>query len=149
MPWKYTDGTPLGIFAPLLGTWVAQSDSPKGQVLCTRTFSKILNGHFIEVRADWQFPHNRYQELALIGLDENRFVTFSTFDSDGQRSAGRLIKPKERHVRAFGFEMEMSHVFTRQVYWPHQETGFQWTVEIHTGGDWQCLVKHHYKPFSL
>ncbi|WP_395377682.1 hypothetical protein [Marinicella sp. W31] len=148
MPWKLTDGT-LNIFTPLIGTWVAQSDSPKGPVMCTRVFTKTLNGQFIEVRTDWKFPHNSYQELGLIGLDENRFITFWTFDSDGNRAAGRWIKLKQRHPHAFGFEIEMSHGFTRQIYCPHAKTGFEWTVEMHAGNDWQQLLKHHYKPFDL
>ena len=148
MPWKLTDGT-LNIFTPLMGTWVAQSDSPKGAVLCTRTFTKILNGQFIEVRTDWKFPHNSYQELSLIGLDENRFISFWTYDSDGNRAAGRMIKLKQLHPHAFGFEIEIAHGFSRQIYCPHPQTGFEWTVEIHAGNDWQQLLQHHYKPFNL
>ena len=148
MPWKYDEGI-LGIFTPLIGTWVAQSDSPKGPVLCTRTFSKTLHGQFIEVRTEWQFPFNKFEEFCLIGPDENRFLTFWSFDSDGKRAEGRFFKLKQLHPKAFGFETEISHGFSRQVYWPHEKTGFEWKVELHIGGDWQCLIHHHYKPFNL
>lgn len=48
--WKKGRGK-LGIFAPLLGRWRAEADSPMGRVVCTRTFSKVLDGAYIQLTA--------------------------------------------------------------------------------------------------
>ena len=54
MVWKKGRGK-LGIFQPLLGTWRAKAESPMGVVICTRTFSKVLDGAYIQLEAQWDF----------------------------------------------------------------------------------------------
>jgi hypothetical protein len=41
MQWKKGRGR-LGIFEPLLGTWVAEAETARGPIKCTRIFNKIL-----------------------------------------------------------------------------------------------------------
>jgi hypothetical protein len=48
--WKKGRGK-LGFLDPLLGFWSAQADSPAGPVLCTRTFSRVLNNRYVKLEA--------------------------------------------------------------------------------------------------
>lgn len=43
MTWKKGRGK-LGIFQPLMGTWITEADSEMGTVKCTREFTKDLGG---------------------------------------------------------------------------------------------------------
>ena len=46
--WKKGRGK-LGVMEPVLGRWVANAESPEGRVRCTRTFTKVLNGKFVQL----------------------------------------------------------------------------------------------------
>ena len=49
MVWKKARGK-LGAFAPLLGTWSADAESPQGPIRCQRTFSKVLRESHIHLQ---------------------------------------------------------------------------------------------------
>ena len=51
--WKKGRGK-LGGFDPLLGTWQAASDSPRGPMRCRRVFQSILSGKFLQLCARWE-----------------------------------------------------------------------------------------------
>jgi hypothetical protein len=54
MEWKKGRGK-LGRFKPLLGKWRAEEESDMGPVVCTREFSRILDGAYIQLTATWEY----------------------------------------------------------------------------------------------
>ena len=103
MNWKKGRGK-LGIFDPLIGSWVVETDSDMGPVRVTRVFTKSLGGKYIELRAEWTFKNSRYQELALFGVDKDKKLKFWSFTSDGKNSKGELAEATDIHPQALGFE---------------------------------------------
>ena len=67
--WKPGRGK-MGFMQPLLGTWLATDpDTPMGKVACTRSYTKVLDGKFIRVEANWEIGESKtYQELSLIHI---------------------------------------------------------------------------------
>lgn len=121
--WKKGRGK-LGLFAPLLGSWRAETTSPMGALTCERIFSETLGGKYIQLTADWKFGKGSYQELALFGIDENGEIVFWSFTSDGKRSSGALTDVTDLHPQAIGFEAHMPAGIARMAYWPDEEDGF-------------------------
>lgn len=142
--WKKGRGK-LGILAPLLGTWKAQSESPMGKVQCTRSFVPILNGAYVQLTADWQFGRGHYLEQAIFGIAEGK-LTFWSFTSDGKRSQGVIADVRDIHPQALGFEAMMPAGLARTAYWPEEEGGFHWVVEAKTKKGWKRFTAHHYLP---
>jgi hypothetical protein len=140
--WK-RDRRGLEILAPLLGSWSAFASSPMGQVTCLRTFSPILGGKYIELRATWKFERDSYEELALYGVDAEGTLGFWSFTSDGKSSRGRLTDATDLHPLAIGFEAQMSAGLARMVYWPHEAEGVIWVAESKEPGGWSRFVEHH------
>lgn len=145
MDWKKGRGK-LGIFAPLLGTWQAEADSEMGPVVCRRTFSKVLDGKYIQLEAHWTLPNGSYDELALFGVNKEKELCFWSFTSDGKQSQGVLAEAADVHPLAVGFEAEMPAGLARQAYWPDEGDGFHWVVESKTMKGWRRFVAHHYLP---
>ena len=141
--WKKGRGK-LGIFKPLMGKWVAESDSEMGKVVCTRHFTTILNGKYIQLNANWVLENGTYDELALIGTDAQGMISFWSFTSDGKQSQGYLTDVSDIHPQAIGFEAQMPSGLGRMVYWPSDKEGFHWVVESKTKKGWNRFVKHHY-----
>jgi hypothetical protein len=52
--WKKGRGK-LGFLQPLLGSWKAQAETPMGPMHCTREFTEVLGGNYVELRARWTF----------------------------------------------------------------------------------------------
>jgi hypothetical protein len=144
MVWKKGRGK-LGIFAPLMGRWRAEADSPMGRVVCTRTFSKVLDSAYIQLTADWEYEKGSYQELALIGLGPDGQLRFWSFTSDKKQSQGYLADVSDIHPQAIGFEAEMSAGLARMAYWPDETEGFRWVVESRTEKGWRRFTEHHYR----
>ena len=44
----------LGALAPLIGNWEAQAETPMGTVRCTRSFTPILGGAYVQLTARWK-----------------------------------------------------------------------------------------------
>ena len=147
MEWKKGRGK-LGPFEPLMGIWRAEADSEMGKVTCTRTFSKTLDGAYIQLTADWENPSGTYNEIALIGVGADKGVKFWSFTSDKKQSHGYLADVTDIHPKAIGFEALMDMGLARQVYWPDDDEGFHWVVESKTKKGWNRFVQHHYKPVS-
>ena len=145
--WKKGRGK-LGIFAPLLGAWVAEADSPQGPVRCTRTFGRTLAGTYVRLEAVWTFGDTVYEELALFGRDRDKQVRFWSFTSDGKQASGVLADASEIHPEAEGFEAQMDAGLARQVYWPDGEGGFYWIVESRRKDGWNRFVEHRYRPLA-
>ncbi|MFO1053107.1 MAG: hypothetical protein U1F36_12915 [Planctomycetota bacterium] len=141
--WKKGRGK-LGVFEPLLGTWVAESDSPMGRVKCTRSFQKILGGHYVELRANWKFGDRDYDELAVFAPGEDGAIEYWSFTSDGKRSQGKLADGSDVHEEALCFEAEMPAGLARQVYWPNEDGGVSWVVESKNKKGWNRFVTHNY-----
>ncbi len=144
MNWKKGRGK-LGIFEPLIGTWHADSESPRGPVRCRRTFEKVLGGKYIQLTASWEFTDSTYEELALFGVGDDKTVHFWSFTSDGKRSSGQLADVSDIDPRAIGFEAQMPAGRARMAYWPAEE-GFCWVVESKTKKGWNRFTEHHYVP---
>ena len=69
MPKQWKKGrAKLGLFDPLLGDWIAETDTPMGPARCRRTLVKTLRDTRIDMRVRWELGKGRaYEELAIIG----------------------------------------------------------------------------------
>lgn len=143
MVWK-KGRSKLGLFDPLVGMWRAEADSEMGKVICTRTFSRVLDGAYIQLIADWNFVNRSYKEIALIGIGPDGNIKFWSFTSDKKQSNGNLADVTDIHPKAIGFEAEMPAGLARMAYWPDDEEGFNWVVESKTKKGWNRLTEHHY-----
>ena len=143
MNWKKGRGK-LGMFEPLLGQWRAEAESDMGPVICTRKFSRILDGAYIQLTADWEYSNGSYHEIAFIGVRPDGKVCFWSFTSDKKQSNGVLADVTDIHPQAIGFEAEMPAGLARMVYWPGDVEGFHWVVESKTKKGWNRFTEHHY-----
>jgi len=147
--WKKGRGR-LGVLDPLLGTWVAEQDSPKGPVRCTRTFRRILAGKYVQLSALWEFEDGEYEEVALYGVGPERRLCFWSFTSDGKQSQGTIADVSDVHPEAIGFEAQMPGGLARMAYWPGEEgedgdETIHWVVESRTKQGWNRFTHHHYR----
>lgn len=148
MNWKKGRGK-LGVFQPLIGNWVAKSDSPMGPVVCTRQFQQTLDNKYIELNVSWDTNGRVYQEKALFGVDKDKVLSFWSFTSDGKNSSGRICEATDIHPLALCFVAQMPAGIARQVYWPNDDSeGFFWVVESQTKKGWNRFVEHHYLPLE-
>lgn len=145
--WKKGRGK-LGILAPLLGSWKAEAASSMGPITCTRRFTTVLQGSYLQLTADWQIGKKLYQEQALIGVNAEGTVSFWSFTSDGKHSTGRLANVTDIHPAAIGFEAQMPAGLARLAYWPDEKDGFHWAVESKNKKGWNRFTEHHYKPIA-
>ena len=143
MNWNKGRGK-LGIFEPLLGQWRAEAESKMGPVICTRKFSRVLDGAYIQLTADWEYSNKIFKEIAFIGVRSNGIVGFWSFTSDKKQSNGAITDVTDIHPQAIGFEAEMPAGLARMVYWPDDLEGFNWVVESKTKKGWNKFVEHHY-----
>ncbi len=145
--WKKGRGK-LGAFAPLLGSWYAEADSPRGPIRCRRALASILGENAIRLDVRWEFGTGEaqrvYEELAIIGVGDDGAVGFWSFTSDGKRSQGRCADVTDLHAEAIGFEADMPAGRARMAYWP-SEGGFHWVVESKTKKGWSRFVEHVYR----
>jgi hypothetical protein len=144
MGWKKGRGK-LGIMQPLLGSWVANSDSPMGKVKCTRVFTLVLSGKYVELRAVWEIGKSTYEEVAMFGMKDD-VLSFWSFTSDGKRSEGHIADGKDVHPDALCFEAQMPAGLARMVYWPAEAEGFHWAVEAKNKKGWNRFTEHNYQP---
>ncbi|MBK7140633.1 MAG: hypothetical protein IPH75_00975 [bacterium] len=142
--WKKGRGK-LGPLDPLIGTWSATSDSPMGKVQCSRTFTPVLNGTYVQLEAEWKFGKGAYKELAVYGPGPDGTLSFWSFTSDGKRSEGKLADGTDIHPEAVCFEAQMPAGLARMVYWPNDEGGINWAVESKNKKGWKRFTEHHYK----
>ena len=143
--WKKGRGK-LGIFEPLMGSWMAEADSEMGKVRCTRLFTRILDGSYIQLTAHWDFGQKVYQEIAFIGVADDGEVGFWSFTSDGKHSSGQIADVSDVHPLAIGFEAQMPAGLARMAYWPDELEGFHWVVEAKTMKGWHRFTHHYYRP---
>lgn len=118
-----------------------------GPVICTRKFTSILAGTYLQLTAEWEVGKNHYQEQAIIGLNADGVITFWSFTSDGKNSVGQLADVTDIHPEAIGFEAQMPAGLARMAYWP-TEGGFYWAVESKTKKGWKRFTEHHYHPLA-
>jgi hypothetical protein len=145
--WKKGRGR-LGIFRPLLGTWVAEEASPKGPVRCTRTFQSVLGGKYVQLTALWEFEDGEYEEHALYGVGSDKRLQSWSFTSDGKQSQGVLADVSDLHPEAIGFEAEMPAGLARMAYWPEGDGTIHWIVESKTKRGWNRFTHHRYRPLD-
>ena len=141
--WKKGRGK-LGLLSPLIGSWMAEAETPMGKVKCTRTFEPILRGNYIQLTAIWDISRSLYSEHAIIGTRDG-ILTFWSFTSDGKNSQGKLADGTDVHPEAICFEAEMPAGLARMIYWPNPDGGFNWAVESKTKKGWNRFTIHHYK----
>jgi hypothetical protein len=141
--WKKGRGK-LGFLDPLLGKWRAEADSEMGKVVCVRTFTRVLDGAYVQLTADWEFANGAYKEIALIGVGPDKQVNFWSFTSDKKQAQGYVADMTDIHPKAIGFEAQMPAGLARMVYWPDDEAGFHWVVESKTKKGWNRFTDHHY-----
>lgn len=142
--WKRGRGK-LGPLAPLIGDWEAQAETPMGLVQCTRSFTPVLAGTYIQLIARWNFKAGLYEEQAFFGVDANRKLTFWSFTSDGKHSQGNQADVSDIHPQAVGFEAQMPAGLARMLYWPDDLGGMNWAVEAKTKKGWKRFTEHHYQ----
>lgn len=148
MIWKKGRGK-LGIFEPLLGQWRVETDSDLGPVVCRRQFSRVLDGKYVRLEANWQIGSDKsYDEMAMIGVDRDKQIRFWSFTSDGKSSHGVLADVTDLHPLAIGFEAQMEAGLARMAYWPDEQEGFHWVVESKNKKGWNRFVEHHYLPME-
>ena len=145
MNWKKGRGK-LGLFKPLLGAWQAEAESEMGLVKCRREFKPILDGKYLQLTADWEYPSGSYNEIAMIGVNQDKEIRFWSFTSDGKQSEGYLADVTDLHHQAIGFEAQMPAGLGRMAYWPDERAGYHWVVEAETKKGWKRFVEHHYLP---
>ena len=141
--WKKGRGK-LGVFAPLLGHWQAESDSLQGHVRCTRVLEYVLDKTYIQMTTRWEFGKGTYTDITLFGVDPLGNVRFWSFTSDGKQSSGELTDVSDIHVQAIGFVAEMPAGTARQAFWPDDNGGFSWAVEARNKKGRKRFVEHHY-----
>jgi hypothetical protein len=141
--WKKGRGK-LGFLDPLLGTWRAETDSEMGKVVCVRTFTRVLDGAYVQLTADWEYAKGGYKEMALIGVGPEGQVSFWSFTSDKKQSQGHVADVTDIHHKAIGFEAQMPAGLARMAYWPDDKEGFHWVVESKTKKGWNRFTDHHY-----
>lgn len=144
--WKKGRGK-LGPMDPLIGSWVAQADSPMGKLTCTRVLEPVLGGNYIQLSVTWDFGKQAYQEIAMIGVRDGA-LSFWSFTSDGKHSQGTIADGTDVHPEAVCFEAQMPAGLARMVYWPDEEGGFNWAVESKTKKGWNRFTIHHYKKMK-
>lgn len=142
--WKKGRGK-LGPLAPLIGTWCTKAESPQGNVQCTRTFTRILGGAYVQLTAQWKFVHSRYEEVAVYGPGTDGALSFWSFTSDGKRSEGQLTDVRDLHPEAVGFEAQMPAGLARMAYWPSGRNHCTWVVEARGRRGWKRVAEHHYR----
>lgn len=144
LKWKKGRGT-LGILEPLLGTWLAESDSPMGRVICTRRFQWVLNGKYMQLHAMWNFAERSYEELAIYGRGNANEIVFWSFTSDGKKSEGKIADGTDVHPEALCFEAWMPAGLARMIYWPSSKGGINWVVESKIKNGWRRFAEHYYR----
>lgn len=142
LEWKKGRGK-LGILEPLLGSWFAEADSPMGKIKCTRNFTKILNGNYIQLEAIWVMGTKQYIEHAVYGMQGDALV-FWSFTNDGKNSFGTLSEAADIHNNAICFEAQMPAGTARMVYWPEGEI-LNWVVESKNKKGWNRFTIHRYR----
>ena len=140
--WKKGRGK-LGLLNPLVGSWVAESDSPMGRLKCTRVFKPILGENYIQLIAKWDFAKFSYEEYSIIGVKDN-ILNFWSFTNDGKNSHGQLSDGTDIHPEAICFEAQMPAGIARMVYWPNIDGGFNWAVESKNKKGWKRFTQHTY-----
>jgi len=86
------------------------------------------------MRVRWEFGKGRaYEELAIIGLGDDRAVHFRSFTSDGKRSEGVIADVSDVHPEAIGFEARMPAGLARMAYWPYWPYWPDWPAQIRRG----------------
>ncbi len=141
--WKKGRGK-LGLLSPILGSWKAETESPMGKLICTRVLEPILSGNYIQLTVNWDFSEKKYQEHAIIGMEEGK-ISFWSFTSDGKKSKGSISDGTDIHPEAICFEAQMPAGLARMIYWPNPEGGFNWAVESKNTKGWNRFTQHHYK----
>ncbi len=140
--WKKGAGK-LGVLSPLLGKWQTNAESPMGKVRCTRTFTKILGGKYIQLAARWEFGSKVYEEFAVYGVKDSK-LSFWSFTSDGKRSEGVIADGKDVHPDAIIFEAQMPAGLARMIYWPNDDGSINWAVEAKNKKGWKRFTQHKY-----
>lgn len=141
--WKKGRGN-LGPIQPLLGSWIAEADSPMGKLTCTRAFKLVLGDKYIEMNVTWQFAKSAYQEHAIIGMNDDK-LSFWSFTSDGKKSQGTIADGTDVHPEAICFEAQMPAGLARMVYWPNEDGSFNWAVESRNKKGWNRFTEHTYR----
>ena len=140
--WKKGPGK-IGVLTPLLGVWQANAESPMGKVRCTRTFTPILSGKYVQLNARWEFGAKVYEEYAVYGI-KNGTLSFWSFTSDGKRSEGEIADGSDVHSGAIAFEADMPAGRARMIYWPNDNGSMSWAVEAKNKKGWKRFTQHTY-----
>ncbi len=144
--WKKGRGK-LGVFDPLLGTWICNKGSKdRMNPECTRTFRYDIGNSYIIQDVVWNLGDKNYDDHTVIGLNNAKEITFWSFTSDGKNSTGTFADVSDLHQNAIGFEAQMQAGTARQAFWPDDNEGFHWVVESKTKKGWNRFVHQHYFP---
>jgi len=144
--WKKGRGK-LGIFDPVIGSWIAEANTPMGKLTCTRIFEPVLGGKFIQLTAKWHSSKFSYHEQAIYGIKDG-IVMFWSFTSDGKNSQGQIADGTDVHPEAICFEAQMPAGIARMIYWPNLDGSFNWAVESKTKKGWNRFTIHQYKALQ-
>ncbi len=142
--WKKGRGK-LGMFQPILGHWICNKGSKdRTNPQCTRVIKLDLDDKYVIQDVVWYLGDKQYIDHTIIGLSNDKRISFWSFTSDGKNSTGVLADVSDIHPEAFGFEAEMPAGLARQAFWPDDKNGFHWAVESKTKKGWNRFVHQHY-----
>lgn len=142
---------PLGLFKSFVGSWEHSGDSPMGPITCSRTFSMVLGGKWLQLDVVWSYADPKradYVERCLIGKDADNGLAFHSFVSDGSCSRGWLSKADDVDGSIVCFEADMPAGRARQIYIQADDDGYTWRVERQVKKGWSLIVEHAYRPIS-
>ncbi len=146
--WKKGRGK-LGVFNPIIGTWICNKDSKdRMNPQCIRDYKQGLGNNYIIGHITWFLGDKNYEDHTIIGLDDAKVISAWSFTSDGKNSIGKYADVSDIHALAFGFEANMPAGIARQVFWPDEKEGFHWAVESKTKKGWNRFVHQHFTPYE-
>jgi hypothetical protein len=137
----------LGLLRPVIGEWVAESETPSGTVVVTRRFEPLFGSAYVRAEAHWEMPPAPYDELALFGEDPDGKLRCWSFTSDGRQSVGVRLEADDVPEGGFAFVAEMPAGLARQLYWPvdGEPAAFGWAVEARAPEGWNRFTEHVYR----
>ena len=133
-----------------VGEWTAETDTPMGKAQCTRRFTEVLGGTYVEMTMRWDFGAARapYEERALWGTAAGGSLGFWSFTSDGGRSVGEPIDVTDIDPGAVGFVALMPAGRARNAYWVTDAGDLRWVAEAETAKGWEVMMSHRYHKSS-
>ena len=138
---------PLSRVKQWIGEWTTETDTPAGKARCTRRFSAVLGGAYVEMTVLWHFggAGAPYEERAYWGTSASGSLAFWSFTSDGGHSAGEPIDVSDVDPDAVGLVAMMPAGRARNAYWLAKGSELHWVAQAETAKGWEVMMSHQYR----